>query len=157
MDECHTVLDSQPDFRPKMKAAGALMIKRGVQMIYLTATLRPADQEEFFSIVKAQDVKIIRGPTTRPNIRYSVFEHDVDVEEITAIRDLVEQKLQEYPAPAKIIIYGSKIETIEEIGRELGYHVYQAKVGSGREKEHIQQRWGSGDGRVIVWPATHLG
>ena len=52
IDECHTVLDSKPDFRPKMRGAGALMFERGVQMIYLTATLSPADEAEFIDIIK---------------------------------------------------------------------------------------------------------
>jgi superfamily II DNA helicase RecQ len=33
--ECHAVLDNQPDFRPEMRKAGAVMLDRGVQMIYL--------------------------------------------------------------------------------------------------------------------------
>ncbi|KAH7418917.1 P-loop containing nucleoside triphosphate hydrolase protein, partial [Cadophora sp. MPI-SDFR-AT-0126] len=37
-DECHTVLDSTPEFRPKMRRLGEL-VERGVQMVYLTATL----------------------------------------------------------------------------------------------------------------------
>ena len=30
IDECHTVLDSKPDFRLEMRKAGAVMIDRGV-------------------------------------------------------------------------------------------------------------------------------
>lgn len=30
IDECHTILDSKPDFRPKMRGAGALMLERAV-------------------------------------------------------------------------------------------------------------------------------
>jgi hypothetical protein len=37
------------------------------------------------------------------------------MEEATAVQELVEQKLQQYPAPAKVIIYSSNIDTIEEI------------------------------------------
>ena len=29
-DECHTVLDSRLDFRPKMREAGAVIVKQGV-------------------------------------------------------------------------------------------------------------------------------
>ena len=46
-DECYTVLDSRLDFRPKIKEAGAVMVKQGVQMVYLTATLCPNKEEEF--------------------------------------------------------------------------------------------------------------
>jgi len=53
-DECYTVLDSRPDFRPKMREAGAVMVKQGVQMVYLTATLCPNEEEEFKQIMKVQ-------------------------------------------------------------------------------------------------------
>ena len=52
IDECHIILDSQPDFQPKMRKARALIMDRGVQMIYLTATLLPADKAKFIEIVK---------------------------------------------------------------------------------------------------------
>jgi superfamily II DNA helicase RecQ len=40
LDECHTPLDSTPEFRPKMRQLGELM-ESGVQMVYLAATLPP--------------------------------------------------------------------------------------------------------------------
>jgi superfamily II DNA helicase RecQ len=151
-EECHTMMDSQPDFRPKMKKAGELMMERGVQLVYLTATLPPADESEFFNIMKVQseDVHIFRGCTSRPNIEYSVFEHDRDVEETEAVCQLVAEKLRQYPAPAKIIVYGSSIDTIEELGRGLNCHKYYHDVGSRAQKDEIQGRWESADGRVIV-------
>jgi hypothetical protein len=54
IDECHTVLDSRPDFQPKMKEAGAVIVQRGVQMVYLTATLSPNDEQQFVEIMKVQ-------------------------------------------------------------------------------------------------------
>jgi superfamily II DNA helicase RecQ len=51
IDECHTVLDSKPDFRPKMRKAGAVMLERAVQMIYLTAALSPSKETEFLDIM----------------------------------------------------------------------------------------------------------
>ena len=151
-DECHTVLDSRPDFRPRMKEAGAAMVKRGVQMVYLTATLCPSEEQEFQQIMKVQipSNQIIRAPTSRPNIAYSVVEHPAETEESTFVQELVAQKLKQYPAPAKIIIYSSSIDSIEEIGAKLGCHVYHANVGSPEVKSRIQERWERADGRVIV-------
>jgi RecQ family ATP-dependent DNA helicase len=151
-DETHTVLDSRPDFRPKMREAGAAMVKRRVQMVYLTATLCPDEEEEFKQIMKVQipPTQIFRAPTSRPNIAYSVVEHPAETEEITFVQELVAQKLQQYPAPAKIIIYSSSIDSIEEIGAKLGCHVYHANVGSPEVKSRIQEQWERGDGRVIV-------
>jgi hypothetical protein len=137
IDECHTVLDSRPDFRPEMRKAGAMMIDRGVQMVYLTATLSPADEAEFLDIMKVEipdDCKF-RGRTSRPNIAYSVVEHDIDQTE--AVCQLVAEKLQQYPAPAKMIVYSSNIETIKELASEeaLNCHMYYADVGSAEEKD----------------------
>jgi superfamily II DNA helicase RecQ len=110
-DECHTVLDSRPDFRPKMREAGAAMVKQGVQMVYLTATLCPNEEEEFKQIMKVQIPlnQTFRAPTSRPNIAYSVVEHLAETEESTFVQELVAQKLQQYPALAKIIIYSSSM------------------------------------------------
>jgi RecQ family ATP-dependent DNA helicase len=151
IDECHTVLNSRPDFRPKMKEAGAIMVKRGVQMVYLTATLRPSEEQEFMRIMKVQipPKQLFRGCTSRPNIAYSVVECEAEAE-MTAIQELVEQKLEQYPTPAKIIIYGSSIDTIEEVGAQLGCHIYHAGIGSPKTKSRIQERWERADGRVVV-------
>ena len=74
INECHTILDSQPDFQPKMRKAGALIIDRRVEIIYLTATLLPANEAEFIEIVKVQipgDCKL-HSCTSHPNI-YILF------------------------------------------------------------------------------------
>jgi superfamily II DNA helicase RecQ len=135
-----------------MRNAGALMMDRGVQMIYLTATLSPSDEAEFMEIMKVQipnDCKF-RGCTSRPNIAHSVVEHDI--EQTEAVCQLVAEKLEQYPAPVKIIVYSSSIETIKELGSKeaLNCHTYYADVGSTEEKDQMQQRWGKADGRVIV-------
>jgi superfamily II DNA helicase RecQ len=93
---------------------------------------------------------ILRGPTSRPNIVYSVVEHDGHTEQTQAVCDLVAQKLQEYPSPAKIIIYSSNINAIKELGEALNCPTYYADVGSEAEKGRIQQQWESGRERVIV-------
>jgi len=48
IDECYVVLDSGSDFRPKLRALGAEMVQIGTQLIFLTATLPPQDEEDFF-------------------------------------------------------------------------------------------------------------
>jgi superfamily II DNA helicase RecQ len=152
INKCHTVLDSSPDFRPKIKEARAVMVQRGVQMVYLTATLSPNSEREFIQIMKVQILpkQIFRAPTSRPNIAYSVVECAADTEETTYVQELVEQKLQQYPALAKIIIYSSSIDSIEEIGAKLGYYIYYASIGSPEVKSRIQEQWGHADGRIIV-------
>ncbi len=71
---------------------------------------------EFINIIriKADDVHIFRSPTSRLNIAYSVVEYEEDEfrsGDITAVYRLINDKLEEYPAPAKIIVYSSSIAT----------------------------------------------
>jgi superfamily II DNA helicase RecQ len=139
IDKCHTVLDSRPDFWPKIKDAGVVIVKRGVQIVYLTATLYPNKEEEFIQIIKVQILskQVFRAPTSRPNIVYSVVEYKADVEELAAVQELVNQKLEQYPALAKIIIYSSNIDTIDKIGAELSCHIYHASIRSPKTKGRI--------------------
>jgi CRISPR/Cas system-associated endonuclease/helicase Cas3 len=66
MDECYVILDSRLDFQPKLRALGAEMVQWGTQMIFLTATLSPKDEEEFFKAIRIPQecVHMFRGPTT---------------------------------------------------------------------------------------------
>jgi hypothetical protein len=57
---------------------------------------------------------MFQAPTSRANIAYSIIEYTEDKFErgdIIAVYKLVEQKLKEYAALAKIIIYNSSIVT----------------------------------------------
>jgi hypothetical protein len=108
----------------------------------LTATLSPNDKQQFVEIMKVQipPRQIFQAPTSRPNIAYSIVEHAVDTEETICVQELVEQKLQQYPALAKIIIYSSSIDSIEEIGAKLGCYIYYASIGSPEVKSRIQEQ-----------------
>ena len=153
-DEAHCVLDSTDEFRPRMRWLGNL-VERGVQMVYLTATLPPHMEAEFMDIMKirAEDVHTFRAPTSRPKIAYSVVEYEEDEfgqGEIRAVYDLVRVKLDEHPAPAKIIIYSSSITTAQKVGRALDCHMYYREVGDAAVKDEIRKAWESADGRVVV-------
>jgi flavodoxin len=69
-----------------------------------------------------------------------VVEHNIKQTE--AVCQLVAEKLQEYLAPAKIIVYSSNIKTIKELASEgaLNCYMYFADVGSAKEKDRIQQQ-----------------
>lgn len=72
VDECHTVLDSSPGFRPKLRQLGQLA--SSAQMVYLTATLPPREEGEFYGLMGiVGDVVVkFRGCTSRSNVRYEV-------------------------------------------------------------------------------------
>jgi RecQ family ATP-dependent DNA helicase len=150
-DECHTVMDSTPDFRPQMQQLGALST-REVQMVFLTATLPKHTEPEFMRImkIKPEEVQTFRGPTTRRNIAYSAHEYAEESDETDAICQLVGEKLEQYTAPAKIIVYGGTIERTQQLSKALGCHQYYREVGDRDEKGAIMERWQSGDGRLIV-------
>jgi superfamily II DNA helicase RecQ len=151
MDECHVVLDSGPDFRPKLRALGAEMVQMGTQLIFLTATLPPQDEEDFFRAmcIPPECVHISRSPTTRRNIRYQVHEVEGDGV-VEAICQLVEKKLEQYPAPSKIVVYGGSVEQTEEIGEALGCPIYHRSVDDRAGKARRMKELREGKHRVIA-------
>ena len=90
-NKCYTVLDSRLDFQPKMREAGAVIVKQGVQLVYLTATLCSNKEEEFKQIIKVQipPNQTFQAPTSQPNVVYSVVEHLVETKESTFVQKLV--------------------------------------------------------------------
>ena len=146
IDECYTILDGSPSFRPKLRQLGELVLT-GAQMVYLTATLPPRDEEEFCRVmhIDRQQLRLFRGRTTRANVQYRVV--DVEVAETKALEwkadkagfepviekavaQLVQQKLEEYPPPAKMIIYSSVVLGAERLAEALGCEVYHRDVDS---------------------------
>ncbi|KFY56414.1 hypothetical protein V496_06705 [Pseudogymnoascus sp. VKM F-4515 (FW-2607)] len=116
-DECHTVMDSTPDFRPQMQQLGALSM-REVQMVFLTATLPKHTEPEFMRImkIKPEEVQTFRGPTTRPNIAYSVHEYAAheyaeESDETVPICQLEGEKLEQYTVVTSITASPFKLRT----------------------------------------------
>ena len=97
-----------------------------------------------------KDVHIFYIPTIWPNIVYSVFEHDLDVDKTDAVCQLVHEKLEQYLVPSKIIIYGRTIEQTKELSQALGCHKYYCEVSDQTKKENIIGHWQHGDGQLIV-------
>ncbi|KAK3896340.1 ATP-dependent DNA helicase, partial [Staphylotrichum tortipilum] len=67
VDECHTVLDSDRGFRPQMGELGGALQEMGVQVVFLTATLAPADVGEFYAKMRldGRRVRLFRSRTIR--------------------------------------------------------------------------------------------
>ena len=119
-------------------------------MVFLTATLPKHTEPEFMRImkIKPEEVQTFRGPTTRPNIAYSVHEYAEESDETDAICQLVREKLEQYAAPAKIIVYGGTIERTQELSKALGCQQYYREVGDRDEKGAIMGRWQRGNRRA---------
>ncbi|KAH7118026.1 hypothetical protein B0J13DRAFT_629945 [Dactylonectria estremocensis] len=135
IDEGHTILEGTRAFRPKLQELGSLALI-GVQIVYLTATLPPTRVDTLFGLMntRREDVVMIRMSTTRTNIAYSLRSIlAVSAEEATAAitltaRELVDQKLEEYPWPAKVILYCQRVEATEALSEELGCDAYHREV-----------------------------
>jgi superfamily II DNA helicase RecQ len=163
-DEAHTITEGSLSFRPKLRELGSLALV-GVQMVYLTATLPPADESDFFSLINthSEDVVMIRAKTTRNNLAYSVESLTAATAEeamavvVETVKATIDQKLEEYPWPAKIIIYCQKVEATEHLAGKLGCDAYHREVDTRDGKAERLKLWMSGvkrdqygDGRVIV-------
>ncbi|KFY69605.1 hypothetical protein V496_00099, partial [Pseudogymnoascus sp. VKM F-4515 (FW-2607)] len=148
---CSSYMDSTPDFRPQMQQLRGIIHTRGADGV-LTATLPNHTEPKFMRImkIKPEEVQTFRGATTRRNIAYSVHKYADESDETDAICKLVGEKLEQYAAPAKIIVYGGSIERTQELSKALGCHQYYREVGDREEKGAIMERWQRGDGRLIV-------
>jgi RecQ family ATP-dependent DNA helicase len=164
LDECHTVLEGTPAFRPRLRELGRLTLV-GVQMVYLTATLPPRREAELFELTNSrpEDVEMIRMRTTRKNIAYCVLSVRAGPSQNTsdimteAVLATVEKKLEEYPWPAKIIVYTRRVEATVHLAERLHCDAYHREVDTRDGKAERLRAWRQGvrrdqigEGRVIV-------
>lgn len=142
-DECHVALDAVRGWRKKMLLLRNL-VRLETQLVYLTATLRPKDEENFISIMglpPKEDSVWIRAPTTRTNVAYRIVRFDLAKEVLEeAIARVVEEKKAQYPLPGQVIIYSGTVQQTQDLAAVLGCTSYYRAVGTGREKSAIVQR-----------------
>jgi hypothetical protein len=74
---------------------------------------------------------------TCANITYSVFKHNLDKDKANITCQLIQRKLAQYLAPAKIIIYNRTIKQTTKLSQVLDYHKYYHKISNCEEKEQI--------------------
>ena len=126
IDECHTVLNTQPGFRPKLQNLGQLN-RAEVPLIMLTATLPPSQEEELYRRMwlRKDEVKVFRDSTVRSNIAYTVrqlTEKDA-AEGQGELFELIER--MKIPYEGKIIVYCNSVRKTISLAEELecdGYH-----------------------------------
>ena len=154
IDECHTVLQSTKKFRPKVLQLRDL-ISRQTQVVCLTATLLPQREPAFMSVMDMEpdEVSIIREPTTRPNIRYSVITYDGETE---TLRRIIDGRLASYPARDRIVVYCRTINEIKTYAEEVGGVSFYSKVGEIERKREIMKMLTEGEERVF-WSTSALG
>ena len=159
VDECHTMLDSTSEFRPQMQEVSRQLLSVGVQMVFLTATLPPYEEAEFFRRTRlpASSFTVFRGRTTRTNTRYEVVEVPSPSEE----EDLALREARRGSAAAaagqKAILYSSTIAQGARLAKELGRPFYHSKAGSEAEKARIVEGWRATGGVLVATNALGLG
>lgn len=151
VDECHVVLDSFTGFRSRMLAMRGLL-RAEAQMVYLTATLRPSEEQQFIDIMglpSKEQCQWFRGKTTRKNIQYRIHAYDREDEQ-QAIMDLVEALKSKYPLPGQIIVYCGTVARTVQMAEVLGAICYHRAVGSIEEKKAIVRQLTSGQEQVFT-------
>ena len=150
-DECHVALDSMDGFRLKVLEMEKLS-QYQTQLVYLTATLKPADEETWFRVMglPMEKVLTVRDVTTRRNIRYRVRLYHDDEDEDEQIRKLVQRKRRQYPLPDQIIVYCGTVDRTKKISQALGCPAYYSGVGSAEKKDHILQQLITGREQVFA-------
>ncbi|KAK3046026.1 hypothetical protein LTR09_012463 [Extremus antarcticus] len=75
VDECHVILNNQLGFQKHLQQLGKLAFAE-TQMVLLTATLPPTDEDDLFDQMywSREEVRLIQGSTVRANIQYSVID-----------------------------------------------------------------------------------
>ncbi|KAJ4129428.1 hypothetical protein NW765_016300 [Fusarium oxysporum] len=158
-------LQSQAQLDRMLRELGRLA-QRGIQMVYLTATLPIAEEAEFFSLIYStpKSATFFRFPTTRRSIRYSISSFNIQgVDDaaavaVAAVRDSIDQILTRYASTAKVIVYCQTKKATQAMAEALGCEAYYSDVGTEDDKARRLQDWMHGiyredayqKGRVIV-------
>lgn len=154
IDECHTILDSSDDFRPKLLALRELMTI-GCQVVMLTATLPPSEEDEFRKRIGIEGFETakFRAKTIRQNIAYEVKEYDGSEE--AAVAEIQAQEEQLARLGGKMIVYARSRAGVEKLAEMIGYPAFHAKMQD-REKRRILTTF-SGEGVQVVVATNALG
>ncbi|KAI0993789.1 hypothetical protein K3495_g14395, partial [Podosphaera aphanis] len=133
----------------------ANMTKKQTQLLYLTATLPPSDEKEFYRLMGLEEldnlgqVNLFRDQTTRKNVGYSVLEYKKEDED-EAVRMLVEEKKKEYPMPGQIVVYCSTIDQAMRLGGVLKCQTFHRNIGNLHEKRIILDKLTNGTEQVFT-------
>jgi superfamily II DNA helicase RecQ len=163
LDECHSILDASYDFRPQLRSLGSALTLTGTQLVFLTATMPPRDEKEFWTTLglNADRAFIVRGLTTRPNIAYSVHQVFSLADENKVAVQLAQEAIKSYEdevsRPTRIILYCQYVARAEEIAKQLGCGVYYSRVGEAQEKSDIVRHWVEAGGMIVATCALGAG
>ena len=117
------------------------MAGKGIQVLYLTATLLLSEEAVFHEAVGVPEREMftLRDHTARPNIVYAVVGYE-KIEEDEEVRQLVEGKLDQHLEPGQVIVYCQKVEQVKRLAAVLGCSVYHYTVRDQKKKKGILQQ-----------------
>lgn len=140
-DECHVVLNSRDNFRYTILLVFRRLLELPVQQVWMTATLPPADEDDFFAYVNvsANITTIVREPTRRSTTAYAV-ERMVRPQDCTdRLRLLVEEARTN---EQRTIVFCPSVAQAQRYATELDAVLFHAKTGETvEEKEAIVSSW----------------
>ena len=150
IDECHVVLNRRYTFRKQMQRLGKLMMAE-TQMVLLTATLPPSEEEELYRRMyfKKEQVRVFRARTARKNVAYRVVDisgmgRRGDKEEV--VLGLIERQFRKYAA-GKVVVYGNTVRKVKGMAEALGCDAYHHDAIG---KERMLEDFRGGRQRMIV-------
>jgi RecQ family ATP-dependent DNA helicase len=150
IDECHIVLNRRYDFRKEMQRLGKLVAAE-TQMVMLTATLPPSEENELFRrmYVEREQVDLFRAPTARTNVAYRVIRvgksaKKKEVDEMVV--RMVQQKLRKY-RKGKVVVYSNSVPKVKELAGKLDCHAYHNRAVG---KASMLEAFAAGNKRVVV-------
>jgi superfamily II DNA or RNA helicase len=162
-DECHTILDASSSFRPELRTIGSSLARPGVQLVFLTATLPPRDEAEFWLLLHLDPRRavIVRGSTSRPNITYSVHFAD-DQDDLDSTIERLCTLCQPTPGtagPARTIIYCQQRLLADKLAEKLDCASYHSQSGDGDRdvRNSIVQQWIETSGPIVATSALGAG
>ena len=129
IDEVHVIFDGRFDFRACLLGQGRFLAY-GTPLLMLSATLPPSQEASLrhrLGFVSSDDLEVIRTPTVRPNLAYSVKRIRSSADHLTQLV----QEAQLLFAPLEkgiMLIYAARIELVEDLARALTCPCYHAQV-----------------------------
>ncbi|MCQ2138665.1 MAG: RecQ family ATP-dependent DNA helicase [Bacteroidales bacterium] len=146
VDEAHCISQWGYDFRPDYLDIVKIreILPKGTPCIALTATATPEVAKDIMTQLGFESENLIRSGFERPNLSYIVREAE----------DKLGQVLKVCSTPGSGIVYVSKRKSAEDIAKflrsqSINAEAYHAGM-SAQARSLIQQRWKSGETRIIV-------
>jgi len=138
IDECHVVLNRQFQSRKEMQQLGKLVAAE-TQMVKLTTTLPPSEEEKLFRRVYTDRGRVVvfRSSTARRNVQYWVLDVNGfgEKEKREEVMKYIESEVRKCNGRrgGKAVVYGNTVGKVKEMADRLGCEAYHSKTADKAE------------------------